>query len=86
MLTNTCIFFAVVLHNSKILPNIASLNRDTMYIQDNELERILRALKSISPSPEQLPCIPVNTEYQLGMYIGTVNVVIQHLEELIEKR
>jgi hypothetical protein len=25
-----CNFFAMVLHNSKILPSIASLNRDTM--------------------------------------------------------
>lgn len=30
MLTNLCNFFAVVLHTSKILPSIASLNRDKM--------------------------------------------------------
>lgn len=73
------------MHNTKILPSIASLNRDNMYIQDKELERILKALKTVSPTPEQLPGIPVNTEYTLGLYIGTVNVVIQYLEELMEK-
>lgn len=56
-----------------------------MYIQDKDLERILKALKTVSPTPEQLPGIPVNAEYTLGLYIGTVNVVIQYLEELIEK-
>lgn len=86
---SVCNFFAVFLQLgivfSKILPSIASLNRDKMYIQDKELERILKALKTVSPTPEQLPGIPVNTEYTLGLYIGTVNVVIQYLEELIEK-
>ena len=62
-----------------------TIRKKTMYIQDNELERILKALKSISPEP-LMPGIPVNSEYQLGLYIGAVNVVIQHLEDLIEKK
>ena len=86
MLKIYCNYFAKHLQGLKIPSNIASLNRDKMYIQDNELERILKALKNVSPSPEQLPGIPVNTEYTLGLYIGTVNVVIQYLEELIEKK